>query len=46
MCIRDSNLLKPDGILVVEHGKANNFVCHPRYLEQRVYGSVNFSIFR
>ena len=40
------NLLKPDGILVVEHGKANNFVCHPRYLEHRVYGSVNFSIFR
>ena len=44
--IFEHNLLKPDGILVVEHGKANNFVCHPRYLEHRVYGSVNFSIFR
>lgn len=44
--IFEHNLLKPDGILVVEHGKSNNFVCHPRYLEHRVYGSVNFSIFR
>lgn len=40
------DLLKPDGILVFEHGKKNNFTDHPTFVEQRAYGSVNFSIFR
>lgn len=40
------DLLKPDGILVFEHGKKNNFTDHPTFVEHRAYGSVNFSIFR
>lgn len=38
--------LNEDGILVLEHGKSNAFESHPRFLEKRVYGSVNFSFFR
>ena len=39
-------LLKPDGILVFEHGKDYDFSQHPRFVEHREYGSVNFSLFR
>lgn len=42
----ENNLLKEGGILVLEHGKENTFVHHPRFLEQRTYGSVNFTFFR
>ncbi len=38
-------LLKEKGILVLEHGKKNNFESHSHFLERRVYGSVNFSFF-
>ena len=34
------------GIFVFEHGKNYDFSDHPRFLEHRSYGSVNFSIFR
>lgn len=44
--ILDRNLLKPDGILVFEHGKSHDFSGHPRLVDHRVYGSVNFSLFR
>ena len=40
------NLLKEDGLFVLEHGKSNDFSQHPRFLEHRSYGSVNFSFFR
>lgn len=33
-------------IVVVEHGKTRDFSSMPGFLEKRVYGSVNFSIFR
>lgn len=39
-------LLKPQGILVLEHGKGNDFSQHPLFVEHRAYGSVNFSIFQ
>jgi len=39
-------LLNPDGILVFEHGKDHDFSQHPRFVEHREYGSVNFSLFR
>lgn len=42
----NNNLLAPDGLFVLEHGKTDHFEEHPRFLERRVYGSVNFSIFR
>ncbi len=39
-------LLKPGGIFVLEHSKNNDFSAHPLFDQRRVYGSVNFSIFR
>lgn len=41
-----SSLLKPDGIFVFEHGKDHDFSQHPRFIEHRSYGSVNFSLFK
>ena len=42
----ESDLLNEGGIFVFEHGKNYDFSDHPRFLEHRSYGSVNFSIFR
>lgn len=42
----EHQLLKPEGIFVLEHGKDQNFESHPRFIEHRHYGSVNFSFFR
>lgn len=39
-------LLKPEGVLVVEHGKKNDFSALPQFFDHRQYGSVNFSMFR
>lgn len=39
-------LLAPDGIFVLEHGRQYDFSQHPFFIDHRVYGSVNFSIFR
>ena len=44
--IFDKDLLEEGGILVLEHGKHNNFSENPYFLEHRAYGSVNFSLFR
>ena len=38
--------LKEDGLFVLEHGKKNSFEEHPHFVERRVYGSVNFTIFK
>ena len=40
------NLLREDGVFVLEHGKTNDFSAHPRFVEHRSYGSVNFSFFQ
>ena len=42
----ECGLLADDGVLVFEHGKANDFSQDPHFVEHRAYGSVNFSIFR
>ena len=42
----EKDILKPDGIFVLEHGKDNDFSSHPCFVEHRSYGSVNFSLFR
>ena len=42
----ERQLLKKDGIFVLEHGKDYDFSQHPHFKEHRQYGSVNFSIFR
>ena len=44
--VLNGDLLNEEGIFVFEHGKNYNFSDHPRFLEHRSYGSVNFSIFR
>ena len=44
--IFQNNLLKEGGLFVLEHGKDNNFEENPHFIERRVYGSVNFSLFR
>ena len=42
----EKDILKPDGIFVLEHGKDNDFSSHSNFVEHRSYGSVNFSLFR
>lgn len=44
--ILQSSFLAPDGLLVVEHPKQYDFSSHPRLIDHREYGSVNFSFFR
>lgn len=44
--VLERNLLLPDGLFVLEHGKRDNFENHPRFVEHRAYGSVNFSFFQ
>lgn len=44
--VLNGELLNEDGIFVFEHGKNHDFSAHPRFLEHRSYGSVNFSLFR
>ena len=41
-----SSLLKPGGLFVLEHGKAQDFSSHPHFVDHRAYGSVNFSLFQ
>ena len=43
---RQSSILNPDGLFVLEHGKAQDFSRHPHFIGHRAYGSVNFSFFR
>ena len=44
--IFEHDLLKEDGLFVLEHGKQDHFEDNPHFIEKRVYGSVNFSFFR
>ena len=43
--ILNGNLLTEEGLLILEHGKTNDFSGHPRFMELRTYGSVHFSFF-
>ena len=44
--ILDGGRLKEGGVFVFEHGKTHDFSAHPRFVEHRSYGSVNFSLFQ
>lgn len=44
--IFEKNLLKPDGLLIVEHQSLQNLSNHPAFVEQRKYGHSSFSFFR
>ena len=39
-------LLADEGLFVLEHGSDYDFSSHPRFVERRNYGSVNFSFFQ
>lgn len=43
--IFEHKLLKTNGLFVLEHSKTNDFSTHPHFVEQRTYGSVNFTFF-
>ena len=42
----DKKLLKPDGMLIVEHQSMQNLSNHPAFTEQRKYGHSSFSFFK
>jgi 16S rRNA G966 N2-methylase RsmD len=44
--VLERDLLSPEGVFVLEHGKANDFKDHPYHIDHRSYGSVNFSFFQ
>lgn len=44
--IFSQQILKEGGWFVLEHSANNDFKSHPQFVEQRQYGSVNFSFFR
>lgn len=39
-------LLSEGGFLVFEHSKSDDYSNHPKFYQSRVYGSVNFTIFK
>ncbi len=43
--VLEQGILREGGMFVLEHGKDNNFAAHPRFVEERKYGNVHFSIF-
>ena len=44
--IFSGDILAPDGIFILEHGKDHDFSQHTHFVEHRHYGSVNFSLFK
>ncbi len=44
--IFSNNMLKPSGMFVLEHSKANDFSGHPHFVDHRSYGNVHFSFFQ
>ncbi|MDR0825475.1 MAG: RsmD family RNA methyltransferase [Prevotella sp.] len=42
----EKDLIKPEGIFILEHSKDYDFSDRPLFESKRMYGSVNFSIFR
>ena len=44
--ILDSDILKKQGIFILEHSSSYNFSSHKGFTTNRKYGSVNFSFFK
>ena len=42
----DRGLLKPGGLLIIEHQSMQNLGNHPAFVQQRKYGHSSFSFFR
>ena len=45
LLVFEKQLLKPDGVLVVEHSIETNLSAHPNFVEKRKWGKVNMSFF-
>jgi len=41
-----SNVLKPEGLLIIEHGQETDLSNHEFFVEKRTYSRVNFSFFK
>ena len=46
LLIIKNRMVKPGGLLILEHGKEHSFEDIPEFDEVRTYGNVNFSIFQ
>ena len=44
--IFDKKLLRPDGFLIIEHGKQDDFSADPHFDFCRNFGNVYFSFFK
>jgi 16S rRNA (guanine(966)-N(2))-methyltransferase RsmD len=44
--IIEKELLKPEGMMIIEHGPRTDLSAQPHFKEKRVYGNVNFSFFQ
>jgi len=44
--VLSARIIAPGGIFILEHSKKHDFSTLPAFTEHRVYGSVNFSLFR
>ncbi len=44
--VLSSRMVRPGTLFIIEHSRAYDFSTLPGFMEHRVYGSVNFSIFR
>ena len=44
--VLNCDILKPNGILILEHSKRNDFAGHQHLFDQRRYGNVHFSFFK
>lgn len=44
--IIDAGILKPGGLLIIEHSSKHDFTSLPGFIDHRTYGSVNFTIAR
>jgi 16S rRNA (guanine(966)-N(2))-methyltransferase RsmD len=42
----EADILEKGGILIIEHGANTSYDKEERFLERRIYGAVNFSIFK
>lgn len=41
-----NNVLKPECLFILEHGKDHQFNLHPKFHDHRKYGNVHFSFFK
>ena len=44
--ILNSAMVKPGTLVIIEHSRVNDFSAMPQFLQHRLYGKVNFTIFR